>query len=170
MSRQCHSQCTDGSAGWLACCYPMTKFACPCLMASVDRAPGEQGKKKKKKSRHCWNGRVDSTGWQSWQTKSALSFQQCNFWPLSDRPHACQAESIAGRGEGWKKLWRQRQVAGLCRVYPWIQTLNTDGSGNKVVVSCGRALTKKYEKNSGVINHVSDALTHSWGSEMKGNG
>ncbi len=39
----------DGSPGWLAGCFTLTKSACACLMASVDMAPGEQGRKKKKK-------------------------------------------------------------------------------------------------------------------------
>lgn len=115
-------------AGWLTDCFPMTKFACPYLMVSGDMTPGEEGgKKKREKSHHCWNGRVDSVGWQSWQTKSTLSFHQCNFWLLCDRPPACQAESIGSWGEGWRKeeaLMAKASGRSLCPMSVFKDTLD----------------------------------------------
>lgn len=151
MPRQCHSQCKDGSAGlagWLADWLFSNDKICMSLPNGVwwhdSRRRGEKKGKKREKSHHCWNGRVDSVGWQSWQTKSTLSFHQCNFWLLCDRPPACQAESIGSWGEGWKKkkkLWWQKQVAGVCVQCLYSKTHSTDGSGNKVRVL--RALIKK---------------------------
>lgn len=102
MSRKYHGQCKDSPVGWLYR-FPQTKFACPYLMTSVDMAAGQR--EIKEESRHCWNGRVDSMGWQSWQTKGTLSFHQCNFWSLCDCPPACQAESI-----GWKTKKKQKEA------------------------------------------------------------
>ena len=93
--------------------------------------------------------------------------------------HAKQTASAA-EGQAGKKKKRQKQVSRLRVRCLYSRTHSTEGSGNKVVVRVGRALIKKKKKNwkkkmektpqTGVINHVSDALTHSWGSEMKGNG
>lgn len=135
------------------------------------------GKKEKRERSHTT---AEMGGWTAWdgradKPKSTLSFHQCNFWLLCDRPPACQAESIGSWGEGWKKkkkLWWQKQAAGVCVQCLYSKTHSTDGSGNKVRVL--RALIKKKRRRkkpqTGVINHVGDALTHSWGNEMKRNG
>lgn len=133
-----------GWLGWLAV-FPMTEFACPCLMASVDMAPGEWGGGGRE-SRHCWNGRVDSTGWQSGQTKSAFSFHQCNFWLLCDCPPACQAERIASWGEGWKRSDSESKwpgsVSDVCIHWHTRQT----GVGTRLRLRVGRPLIKKTER------------------------
>lgn len=66
----------------------------------------------------------------------------------------------------------KKQVTGLYvrRLYSLTHTDRREweqGCG-----SCGKGNDKKdgEKTQTGVINHVSDALTHSWGSEMKGNG
>lgn len=147
-----------GLAGWLADWLFSNDKICMSLSNGVwwhdSRRRGEKKGKKREKSHHCWNGRVDSVGWQSWQTKSTLSFHQCNFWLLCDRPPACQAESIGSWGEGWKKkkkLWWQKQVAGVCVQCLYSKTHSTDGSGNKVRVLRALIEKKKGEKNPRLV-------------------
>lgn len=82
--------------------------------------------------------------------------------------HAEQSTSPAeGRVEKGHDGDREggREVAQVVRRL-YSLTHSTDGSGNRVVASCGDDTDKRggeemRRKRHGVINHVSDALTHS---------
>ena len=166
---------------WLAV-FRWQNLHVPCLMACVDMAPGERGQ----------GGSHTTAGAGGWtardgradKQKAPSVFISVTFGrsaPITF-PHAKQtasaAEGRAGKKKKKKKKKWQKQVSRLRVRCLYSRTHSTDGSGSKVVVRVGRALIKKKKKKkktrkktqAGVINHVSDALTHSWGSEMKGNG
>lgn len=135
-----------GWFGWLACCFQIPKFACPYQMASVDIAPGEQ--EKKKESRHCWKGRVDSTGWQSWQTKTPSVFISVTFGRSAIALlHAKRGASPAeGRVEKRKRaLMAKASGQALCLMSASTDTLDRreweQGCG-----SCGKGIDKNEKK------------------------
>lgn len=155
-------------AGWLAGCFTLTKFACACLMASVDMAPGEQEKKKKRSHATAEMGGRTARDGRADKQKAPSVFISVTFGRSAIALlHAKQRASAAeGRAEKKKKALTARASGqALCPMSVFTDTLDRreweQGCG-----SCGKGTDKKdggrkKKTKTGVINHVSDALTHS---------
>lgn len=128
------------------------KSVCSCKMMSADW----------ERSGHSWSGRVDR-GWHSLQTKTSLSLAWCNFWNAKQRATPAEGKSIK------KKPAQMVRASGwaLCLVFLSTNTIDRREWEHSHVE---RAPKKDGKKNTSqtVINHISDALAHSWGSEVNG--